>query len=61
MKAPRLLLAGVGVLAGVLATRRRRPGECVRVDYADGSSLTLERGTRDGDGLLALARPAVGA
>ena len=61
MSARRLLVAALALLAGLLALRRRRPAERVRVEYADGSSLTLEPGSADGDRLLALAREAVGA
>jgi hypothetical protein len=57
----RRLLLLAAALAGVAAIlrRRRRPGERVTIGYEDGSSLTLEAGTPDGDRLLELARPAL--
>lgn len=57
----RRLLVLAAALAGLaaLARRRRRPAERVTIGYEDGSSLTLDRGTADGDRLLELARPAL--
>jgi hypothetical protein len=54
----RRLLVLAAALAGLVALvrRRRRPAERVTIGYEDGSSLTLDAGTPDGDRLLALAR-----
>ena len=56
----RLLVLAVALAAlAALVHRRRRPAERVTIGYEDGSSLTLEAGTADGDRLLELARPAL--
>ena len=54
-----VVAAAVAGTAAVLVRRRGRHHERVTVGYEDGSSITLEAGSPDGDRLLALARPAL--
>jgi hypothetical protein len=58
----RRLAALAFLAAAVLVGRRRRSSarrERVRLFYADGSSVTLERGAPSADRLVALARQAL--
>lgn len=60
----RSLVAGlVAAAAGALLLRRRRGARPERVDlyFADGSMVSLESGSADGDRLLPLARRALAA
>jgi ferric-dicitrate binding protein FerR (iron transport regulator) len=59
----RRLLALVAVIAGIVALirRRRGSGERITIAYEDGSSLTLDGSSDDGERLLELARPALSA
>jgi hypothetical protein len=51
--------AGLAALTAVLLRRRGRQRDRVTIGFDDGSSLTFEDGSPDGDRLLAVARPAV--
>ena len=56
-----VLLAGAGAALLYLRSRGTRSGERVDVYFEDGSLVTLEPGSRDGDRLLPLARRIVSA
>jgi hypothetical protein len=61
MRLRRLVAAGLVAAPVVALVRKRREAQRERVVlfYEDGSSVTLEAGSDDGERLLALARPAV--
>ena len=53
-----VLLLGLGAMVALRSRRETRRAQVTLV-YDDGSALTLDAGTPNGDRLLALARPAL--
>ena len=56
-----LVLAAALAALAALIHRRRGSAERITIAYEDGSSLTLDGGSDDGERLLELARPALRA
>jgi hypothetical protein len=56
-----LVLAAAVAAVAALIHRRRNSPERITIAYEDGSSLTLDGTSDDGERLLALARPALRA